>query len=261
MQQGIPSTLDFLALLDVPADPAMVLNLPYVRNCSTGSISNLLGGGNVPHSSGANSGNSYDAFAGGSSCVLPSSLKVLRLGGRNYTVRRDSGSSVGGSGPSMAGNPLPIPVPFSSLSIANSSSSSSSSGGDTPNGSGSGASAPVLEEWPSRCAALHAEEWLEALGCSDGALWDDFAPGRYPVPLSAHAVIFGSGNNGYGGSSTASASSMSMASSMSPPPPPSSMGGPSGTSAASAGANASAVTKSEEGSGRSSLSGASRIPR
>ena len=35
-----------------------------------------------------------------------------------------------------------------------------------------------LEEWPERRVRLHAEEWLEALGCDD-ALWDDFAPGAY----------------------------------------------------------------------------------
>ena len=37
-----------------------------------------------------------------------------------------------------------------------------------------------LEEWPERRMELHAEEWLEALGCED-ALWDDFAPGAYHV--------------------------------------------------------------------------------
>ncbi|KAI5120006.1 hypothetical protein M0805_008467 [Coniferiporia weirii] len=36
----------------------------------------------------------------------------------------------------------------------------------------------ALEEWPERRVQLHAEEWLETLGCED-ALWDDFAPGCY----------------------------------------------------------------------------------
>ena len=36
----------------------------------------------------------------------------------------------------------------------------------------------ALDEWPERRVQLHAEEWLEALGCED-ALWDDFAPGNY----------------------------------------------------------------------------------
>ncbi|EJD04668.1 uncharacterized protein FOMMEDRAFT_132624 [Fomitiporia mediterranea MF3/22] len=35
-----------------------------------------------------------------------------------------------------------------------------------------------LDEWPERRVQLHAEEWLESLGCED-ALWDDFAPGSY----------------------------------------------------------------------------------
>lgn len=35
-----------------------------------------------------------------------------------------------------------------------------------------------LEEWPERRVRLHAEEWLEALGCED-AMWDDFAPAMY----------------------------------------------------------------------------------
>ncbi|KAH8115096.1 hypothetical protein DFH11DRAFT_1508330 [Phellopilus nigrolimitatus] len=36
----------------------------------------------------------------------------------------------------------------------------------------------ALDEWPERRMQLHAEEWLEALGCED-ALWDDFAPACY----------------------------------------------------------------------------------
>ena len=37
-----------------------------------------------------------------------------------------------------------------------------------------------VEEWPERRVRLHAEEWLEAMGCED-AIWDDFAPGCFAV--------------------------------------------------------------------------------
>lgn len=62
--------------------------------------------------------------------ALPSSVRLVHFGNKQYSVRRKGGHLEG------------------------------------------------LEEWPERRMELHAEEWLESLGCED-ALWDDFAPGSY----------------------------------------------------------------------------------
>ncbi|KLO16634.1 hypothetical protein SCHPADRAFT_901298 [Schizopora paradoxa] len=188
MHQGLPASLSFLALLDVAEDPASVLNIPRARALSRGSIGSILSGGISSGSSGSSGNvitNSPPSTSHDSSSLLPSSIKVVRLGGRYYSVVRRSGAGAG----------TPGGMPFSALTIT------------TPplNGEGGGGAltpqqqAPlVLEEWPARSAALNAEEWIEALGCGEGALWDEFAPGRYPIPLTANAVIFGN-DEGYGG--------------------------------------------------------------
>lgn len=187
MQQGLPASLSFLALLDVAEDPASVLNIPRARALSRGSLGSILSGGISSGSSGSSGNiitNSPPSTSHDVSSLLSSSIKVVRLGGRYYSVVRRTGAGTG----------TPGGMPFSALTIT------------TPplNGEGGGALTPqqqaplVLEEWPARSAALNAEEWIEALGCGEGALWDEFAPGRYPVPLTANAVIFGS-EEGYGG--------------------------------------------------------------
>ncbi|KAL5478706.1 hypothetical protein ACEPAI_1983 [Sanghuangporus weigelae] len=89
--------------------------------------------------------------------ALPRSLRLVNISDRFYTVKRRSPAL------SRASTPGSPPTP----------ASSSTGPGSTDGGQFEG-----LEEWPERRVQLHAEEWLEALGCED-ALWDDFAPGSY----------------------------------------------------------------------------------
>ncbi|KAL5520579.1 hypothetical protein ACEPAG_9803 [Sanghuangporus baumii] len=89
--------------------------------------------------------------------VLPRSLRLVNISDRFYTVKRRPPTL------SRASTPGSPPTP----------ASSSTGPGSTDGGQFEG-----LEEWPERRVQLHAEEWLEALGCED-ALWDDFAPGSY----------------------------------------------------------------------------------
>ena len=120
--------------------------------------------------------------------VVPRSVRLINVGERFFTVRRRSVASPGhahsSTSPSVHGS---SPGPSSAgMSPRDTRDSRESRDSKEPRESlGREGVVEGLEEWPERRVLLHAEEWLEALGCED-ALWDDFAPESYSVGGFGH---------------------------------------------------------------------------